>query len=32
MTDNSTMQVELAADAPNGVGWFHVHEVWLESP
>ena len=19
------------ADAPNGVGWFHVHEVWLES-
>ena len=20
------------ADAPNGVGWFHVHEVWLESP
>ncbi len=18
-------------DAPNGVGWFHVHEVWLES-
>jgi hypothetical protein len=18
------------ADAPNGVGWFHVHEVWLE--
>ena len=18
-------------EAPNGVGWFHVHEVWLES-
>lgn len=31
MTDNSTTQDDRVADAPNGVGWFHVHEVWLES-
>lgn len=32
--DNSRLTTALfvaKADAPNGVGWFHVHEVWLES-
>lgn len=34
--DNDTSRLTTAlfvpkADAPNGVGWFHVHEVWLES-
>jgi hypothetical protein len=31
--DNSRLTTALfvaKADAPNGVGWFHVHEVWLE--
>ena len=32
--DNSRRSTALFVpkpDAPNGVGWFHVHEVWLES-
>ncbi len=32
--DNSRRTTALfvpKADAPNGVGWFHVHEVWLVS-
>jgi hypothetical protein len=32
--DNSRLTTALfvaKADAPNGVGWFHVHEVWLVS-
>lgn len=32
--DNSRLATAVfvpKADAPHGVGWFHVHEVWLES-
>jgi hypothetical protein len=32
--DNSRLTTALFVpkpDAPNGVGWFHVHEVWLVS-
>ena len=32
--DNSRLTTALfvpKSDAPNGVGWFHVHEVWLVS-